>query len=264
MSATLRSPDNRVIVPERLRRRRAAVRRGRGRRRFRRLVAVSALVMVLIAGFVVLRSPLLAVHQVAVRGSTHVTRSDIARVAGLTPGVAMMDVSPGRADKRIEALPWVAHATVKRHWPNRVQVQIRDRVPVAQVAAGAHYALVDVHGRVLQRGVARNAALPLLADRHAGAPGTKVEASAPLLAAARELPKGVRGQVAAIGFARGGAVALTLRGHGVVELGRADGLSAKFASLTTMLDHLGSLGSGCTLDVSVPTAPTLTPEYGCA
>lgn len=265
MSGTIRSADGRVIVPERLRRRRVEVRRGRGRRRLHRVTAFGALAVVLAAGWGLLRSPVLAVDEVVVVGSSHVGRAEVARTGDLRKGVAMMDVSPAREQRRLEALPWVARATVTREWPNRVRVTLVDRVPVAQVASsGSTYALVDDGGRVLQTGVERVERLPVLAGHRATRAGVRLGSVRPLLEAATALPADYHGRIDSIGLSRDGSVALTLPGDGVVTLGRSEALPAKFASLSTMLDHLGSLGKGCVLDVSVPASPTLTPEYGCA
>lgn len=264
MTSTLRSADGRVIVPERLRRRRVEVRRDRGRRRLRRLVAFGVLALVLAAGWALLRSPLLAVDRLEVSGSAHVDRAAVAAAAGIAPGVAMMDVSPGEAADRLEALPWIERATVRREWPNRVTVVLVDRVPVAQVASGKSFALVDAAGRVLESGVGRAADLPLLAGRDAVEPGERISSAGPLLVTAAALPESVKRRTESISFTRAGTVAITLTDEGVVTLGRAEDHDAKFASLDAVLDHVGALGAGCTLDVSVPTAPTLTPESRCA
>lgn len=264
MTSTLRSSDGRVIVPARLRRRRVEVRRDRGRRRLRRLVTFGGLALVLVGGWGVLRSPLLAVDDVTVSGSSHVDEAQVIAASGVGPGTAMMDVDPARVAGRLEKLPWVKRAEVSREWPNRVHVSLVDRTPVAQVASGSSFALVDATGRVLQAGSGRAANLPLLKGRHAPAPGNRVTAAGPLLATAAALPPGANSLVQGISYDSGGSVALTLTGDGVVTLGRSDDFPAKFASLTAVLEHLGSLGRGCTLDVSVPTSPTLTPEYGCA
>ena len=264
MTSTLRSSDGRVVVPARLRQRRVEVRRNEGRRRLRRVGAAGVVVVILLAAWAILRSPLLAVHDVEVLGSSHVTEADVQRATGLGAGTAMIDVRPGAVARKLEALPWVATASVSRSWPTDVTITLTERRPLAQIGHGRSWALVDASGRVIERRTARAAGLPVLADLNAGAAGSHVARSASLLAAVSDMPRSLRADVAQFGYTSKGAVALTLAGDGVVTLGRPDGLPAKFASLTTMLDHLGTLHSGCTLDVSVPEAPTLTPEKDCA
>ncbi len=264
MTSTVRSADGRVIVPARLRRRRAEVRRGRGRKRLHRLVAFAVVAGVVAAGWALLRSPLLAVDEVTVTGSDHVDADQVLRAAGIGPGTAMMDVSPSRVTDELEALPWVASATVTREWPGRVDIRLVDRTPVARVATGSGEVLVDTDGRVLDRSGGDDVALPLLVGPTPGEPGTQLRGSTPLLRTASSIPRTERDRITRVGFSDGDSVELTLRDGGVVALGRSEAFEAKFASLATMIEHLGGLAEGCTLDVSVPTAPTLTPEYGCA
>lgn len=253
-----------MVVPAQLRQRRVEVRRGEGRRRLRRLTAFGVIVLFLLVGWAFLRSPLLAVHTIEVDGGRHVTRADVERVTGIGAGTAMMDVDQGRSAHRIEALPWVATARVARHWPTDVTVTLTERTPVAQVGGGRSWALVDATGRVLERRTGRSVGLPILDGVTAGSPASHVARSGPLLDVVAEMPRSLRDDVAQFGYTSKGAVALTLLGDGVVSFGRPDDLPAKYASLTTMLDHLGTLHRGCTLDVSVPEAPTLTPESDCA
>lgn len=264
MTSTLRSADGRVVVPEQLRRRRVEVHRDRGRRRLRRLIAFGVTASLVIAGWALLRSSLMAVKHVTVTGSGHVGSAEVAKATGVATGVAMMDVSPKQVARELEALPWVASAKVSRQWPDEVTIEVVDRTPVAQVPAGRAFASVDDVGRVLETGVPRDVDLPLLTGRTAPQPGRRIRAAGPLLATATALPVAYRDRVERIGFARDGAVALTMRGDGVVTLGRSEALDAKFSSITAVLEHVGNLDKGCVLDVSVPTAPTLTPDYGCA
>lgn len=263
MTTTVRSADGRVVVPARLRRRRAEIRRDHGRKRLRRLIALGVLVAVGAAAWGALRSPLLDVDEITVTGSDHVDGAAALRATGLSKGTAMMDVSPAEATERLEALPWIASASVSREWPNRVEIDLVDRTPVAQIASGDDYALVDTTGRVLEDGGDRRDDLPVLIGARAAKPGSAVRNADALLATASSVPETERKRIVDIGLADDGAIAVGVREGGTVTLGRSEGFDAKFASLTTMLEHLGDLAEGCTLDVSVPTAPTLTPEYGC-
>ena len=264
MTTTLRSSDGRVIVPARLRRRRVDVRRDQGRRRLRRVLALGILVALAVGAWALLRSPLLAVHTVAVEGSSHVTRAEVEKATGIRPGAAMFDVSPGRAADRLEALPWVATAKVSRQWPDRVQVRLTDRRPVARVVSGRTASLVDRTGRVLQVGDAGHTALPQLTGVRPVPVGRQIEGAQILLRTVAVLPAHLRNHVAGFRLAKDRSVVVELASGGKVDLGGGEDLVAKYASLSTMLDHLGGLKSGCTLDVSVPASPTLTPEYGCA
>src|SRR5207253_795999 len=68
----------------------------------------------------------------------------------LEPELPMVALDEAAAAHRIERLPWVANARVRRRWPNTVSIQVRERAPAASVpAAGGGWALVDDRGHVL-------------------------------------------------------------------------------------------------------------------
>ncbi len=264
MTATVRSPDGRVVVDARLRERRVEVRRNEGRRRLQRLSAAAIVVLVLAAGYGVTRSPLLAVRALRLEGASHVTEAQIRRASGIHNGLAMTDVDASAAQGRLEALPWVATARVQREWPGEVRVTVTERTPVAQAAVGSAWFLIDDTGRVLDKAATRSAGLPTVEGVTAAVPGKTLAHADVLVPVVTRMPALVRDAVDHVSLVKGSVVQLTLVGGGVAVFGGADHLSAKYVSLTTMLDHLPQLHDGCTLDVSVPEAPTLTPEEGCA
>ena len=55
----------------------------------------------------------------------------------------------GERQADVERLPWVAHATVMRLLPNRIRVEVVERVPVAFVRDGGRIGLVDANGVLL-------------------------------------------------------------------------------------------------------------------
>src|SRR5262249_30055528 len=53
--------------------------------------------------------------------------------------------------RQLETLPWVERATVRRALPNRIQVDITERAPIAFLREGSGLSLVDSHGVILER-----------------------------------------------------------------------------------------------------------------
>jgi hypothetical protein len=169
-----------------------AARRSEGRRRLRAVGALGLIAVLGAACLGVLESPLLSVAHVSLRGARHESVAQVRAVAGLTRGRHMISVDPPAAARRLETLPWVASATVSRHWPDSVAVVIDERVAVAQVAvapasrsapspvAGAgptavpgRMGLVDATGRVLSWVSTAVPGLPtLVGGGTAGVPGT--------------------------------------------------------------------------------------------
>ena len=88
---------------------------------------MAAVVVVAAGAWATLHSPVLAARHVTVIGAVHTGVGPVVAAVGLN-GQPLVDVNPGRVAARVEALPWVAHATVTRHWPDDVTVTVVERV----------------------------------------------------------------------------------------------------------------------------------------
>ena len=70
--------------------------------------------------------------------------------AGIGRGQPMVDLDAAGAARRVEALPWVASASVHRSWPGTVRVDVVERVPaVAEPLQAGGFRLVDGEGRAI-------------------------------------------------------------------------------------------------------------------
>ena len=72
--------------------------------------------------------------------------------------------------RQIESLAWVEQAVVRRALPNRIEVEITERTPIAFLRDGSDLALVDVHGVILDRPVEGDFHFPVVTGIHAGLP----------------------------------------------------------------------------------------------
>jgi len=86
---------------------------------------------------------------VEVEGNNHVSRTQLLSIFGEDVERNIFTVSLAERRAQLEQLPWVKHATVMRLLPNRLRVQIEERVPVAFVRQGSHIGLVDASGVLL-------------------------------------------------------------------------------------------------------------------
>jgi cell division protein FtsQ len=243
----------------RIRERRVAVRRAAGRRRLRMVLVAVGSVLLIAFGYGVTRSPLLDVDTVKVRGAAKTAADDIVGAAGLDERRQMTDLSPGRIARRIEALPWVARATVERRWPGVVEITVTEREPVALVVAptGEHFAFADATGRILGHAGRPGGDLPLIRGAsEVPAPGYDVEGLAPGLAVLGLLDG--RPEVAEVHVA-GDAVDLVLPSGAVVVLGDATEARPKIVALRTLATRV-DLDRIAGIDLRVPTAPALTPR----
>lgn len=252
-------------VDPRMRARRIAVRRSDARKRLHRVIAFASTMGVLAAAMLAVRSPLLDVDRITVTGADQTGADAVRAASGIHRHMSMIDVDTGAARAHLLALPWVADASVTRHWPATVEVRVEERVAVAVEPAGqGGFALLDVTGRVLGVQAVPPVGLPQLAGLPpAGAPGTTGGPdAAPALGVASSLPTALRPRVVTVVVAAGGAVDLRLADAGVVHLGPPDQLPAKLLAALTVLEQV-DLTDVCSIDVRVPTAPSLTRGSPC-
>jgi len=240
--------------------RRVAVLRDQGRRRLRWVVVGVAVLVVLCVGLVVLHTPLLALRHTTVRGADHTGAEAVLAAAGLLEHPPLIDVDPKSVATRVQALPWVAHALVVRHWPDQVTITVTERVPVGSISRPAGgVAVVDASGRVLAWRSEAPAGPVLVAPVVPGRPGTILAGAArPALMVAAALPPALAGRVLQVAAGPAGVVTLNLGGGVTALLGRTDALRAKLVALASVL--AGAPVSGpAVIDVTVPGEPTVGP-----
>jgi hypothetical protein len=259
-------------VDPRFRRRWAEARRLEGRRRLRALVGLLAVVAAVAGCIGLLHSPLLRVRDVVVRGNSHTPRERVIVAAGLSgPGntTLMINAGPERAERAVEALPWVATVSFNRHWPWTVDITVKERSPVALIVSGGAVEEVDGTGRVL--GVVPPheppPSLPVVLGVQGAQPGSDVS-PAPglaraelegLLAAAGATPPALAEHRLQLAYsARSGLVAHVGAGPALVLLGDASGLATKLAVLEELVSRVGLAGYA-QVDLTVPERPALTP-----
>lgn len=133
----------------------------RRRRRLngKRLLGTLAVLAVLAGLWQLERSPLLRVQHIVVTGGS----GHLAALSGLRPGEPMWALDLGQAEQRLLARArYLRTATVRRRWPQTVEIAVTDRAPVAVVAGpgGALFG-VDPTGRVLAK-IGTGSGLPVL------------------------------------------------------------------------------------------------------
>lgn len=252
-------------IDPRLSARRIAVQREEGRRRFRRLFVVGAVLGVALAGVGVTRTPLVDVDAVRIRGAQHTAVEAVAAATGIERGEPMTDVDLGRARRQVAALPWVSEVKIARHWLGTIEVVVRERVAVAAVAAAAGgWLLLDAEGHFLdvvpQPEVGIVALQGLTID---GAPGGRLgESGRDLLDLAAALPTTLLGKVTATSATPEGELQLGLGDGAIVRVGDTADLADKIIAVETIIARV-DLTCLAVVDVRVASAPVLTRNRNC-
>ncbi len=253
-------------IDPRIRQRRQEIERSRGRRRMRRIVVV-VVALALVAGAVtVLHTRWFSARVITVTG-THPHTSDAAIVAaaGLDRHPPLIGLDPGTTAGRVEALPYIAAAKVHRHWPDGVEIQVTERVPVAQMAGpGASWSTLDGNGRTLQvrPGRAPGPVVLIVHTADGGVPPAPVGDTLPAtasagLAVSRTLPPAFAAQVVSVTEAPDQTVSLALTSGITVQMGTASDLPSKYEDVAAIVAH-ASLRGATTIDVTVPQSPTVS------
>lgn len=254
MSITVQEPP---LIDPRLRARRIEVARDRGRRRLRRIMMGVVLSVVIVAGYGVTRSALLDVDRIEVLGLSPTEAALVEAVLDDVHGEPMVWMDPAELADRVADMAWVADATVTRHWPGGLEINVRARPAVAQVGEGPGAVAVDAEGRVLGPVAARD--LPVIdPSGRVPEPGAILGAEDRSLAAVlARLPDELRPEVGSA-VARGASMILVLNDGIEVSLGDGNRLQAKATALLALLDQ-ADRATMATVDVSgVPGSSTLT------
>jgi len=108
------------------------------------LVGLAVLIFLLSGVWVVLRSPLFPVTQLEVKSTLAKTsRDEIEAATRGRIGGNFFAVAPAEVRAGLEQLPWVRRASVRRVWPDRLEVELEEHVALARWGDDA---LVNVYG----------------------------------------------------------------------------------------------------------------------
>ena len=252
----------RPAIDPRLRQRRIEVRREEGRRRLRRLLIGVGVLAALALVWAFTYSSFLDVDHVVVSGQTHTTEAEVRAAADIGRGQPMVYLDTAGAARRVEALPWVASASVRRSYPGTVHVDIVERVPVvAQPVKAGGFRLIDGEGHA----IADSPALPggvllMTGPTPPVAIGAVVDTSQlAAIDAATVLPTPLKQRVGAVTWDADGSVALELAPQGTIRLGPPTNLPAKYLAAIAVLGKLDPKKPIGVLDVRAPQAPVLAP-----
>jgi len=115
--------------------------------------ALGAWILYGVAHFLMASPEMALVHpqQLELSGNQYVSRAAVLEVFAPDRGRSVLRVPLDLRHRQLEAIPWVARASVRRALPNRIQVEITERVPVAFLRHGTELALIDGEGVILER-----------------------------------------------------------------------------------------------------------------
>lgn len=163
------------------------------------------------------------ITSVALAGASQLKRDEVLALAGVDSNSSLLCLDPATARARLAGNPWVAEATVLKLYPGRLQIEIKEREPIALWQKAGDVSVIAADGTVLEPyTAARFARLPLVvgmgADAEAkdllallaGAPAIAAEVKASVLVARRRWNLHLNNGVEVLLPERDPAAALTL------------------------------------------------------
>lgn len=126
------------------------------------------------AGDVAARSVGFGIATVEIRGLSHVARADLLREAGVTAASSLPLIDAEAVRESLKRNPWIAEATVRKLYPDRLEIAVEEREAFALWQRGEKLNLIARDGTVLESGIeTKPAELPLVvgigAEKRAGA-----------------------------------------------------------------------------------------------
>ncbi len=110
------------------------------------------------------------IDQVSLTGYQFALDRDVFNALDLGNVKSIVSLDAAAVKDRLERLPWIATAELKRVYPNRLEVRVTERKPFAVWARGDRSYLIDESGRVLTGlGSAKFPDLPLISGEGAAA-----------------------------------------------------------------------------------------------
>ncbi len=137
------------------------------------VVALAAAATSYALGHYLLASPEMALthsDQVQVAGNQYVPRGRVLEIFAADRNRSVLRIPLNERRRQIETIPWVEQATVRRALPNRIEVEVTERTPIAFLREGSDLALVDVHGVILDRPLKANFHFPVVTGMGADMP----------------------------------------------------------------------------------------------
>lgn len=229
--------------------------------RGRRLAAavIVAAVTIAVASLVASRSSLLRLRHLEVVGTSSLTRSQVVRLAALSPSTNVLWFDAGAVERRLESDPWVARATVSRRLPGTIRISVVERAAVAMIRDGQGFRLLAADGVALGT-MEIDPRLPeivLVAD--SGLPEANSQAQAGAARAIGGLDGGGRPAVVQAVVGADGTLSVEFAGGSRFEYGDPTDIQAKTVAVRLILRWARAQGASVvSVNVTAPDAPAAT------
>lgn len=231
-----------------------------GKQKLNLAESIFFILVIPLAAFVLLVSPLFAVREIRVEGNQELTPEKVIAQSGITAGANIFKVNLRRAAAQIQMLPVVKEAEVRRDFPGRIVIKVIERKPVALLPVKDGFIAVDGEGVYLRKARVGEKGLPVVTGITAAVPpaGQPIQDQnlAVVLGVIQNLPAELVDNLSEAGLDKNGRVTLyTLQGI-QCYLGYPENVSKKGALLVQVLKELQGKQIAY-IDLSLPGSPVV-------
>ena len=99
----------------------------------------------------VVSAPYFEIKETSVRGLKELTEKDILTLAQIKPAQNLLAINAGAVRRRIITNPWVKNIYVGRELPNRLVLEVQERIPLALLKQSGDFHLVDSDGSIFKK-----------------------------------------------------------------------------------------------------------------
>src|SRR5580700_8773424 len=107
---------------------------------------------------------------IEVTGMQNVTKQQIMEVMGADIGRNIFFIPLAQQKAQLEQIPWVESASVMRFVPNRLEVEIHERTPLAFARVGPRMSLIDAGGTLMDLSPKHKYSFPVILGMNPGEP----------------------------------------------------------------------------------------------
>ena len=97
-----------------------------------------------------LKSPYLAIKEIKIAGNRKVSMAEVLELAGVNVGDNLLKVDVAEIKKSVKLNPWISEVSVARNFPDRINIEIKERKPIAFINLDGLY-FVDETGIIFKK-----------------------------------------------------------------------------------------------------------------
>ena len=204
--------------------------------------------------------PVLSLQTFDIGGGEHLGPAEIEAALGVEVGARLLSLDTSALERRLEELPWVRRADVMVRWPNTLRVRVLERDAIGVVTSTGSQPMAVASGGMVA-GAAGAGEKTLVVAAVPGSVRRGVRLTTPVADAVRTvgaLPASLAAEMAGATIDGSGSIELKMRRGIVVVVGPPEQVRANFDALDAMIGSGIDLRGIRRIDVSVPSAVTMS------